>query len=435
MNAANPRWVALKVILQVVEHGRSLDDIFQSDWYQSLSLSQRDQGLAREIAFGLCRWYFTLARLLGQRLQKPLRARDRDIEIVLLIGLYQLMVMGTDPHAAVNETVKLALAQKKKWARGLVNAVLRGIVRDKVELHANAGADAYPDWMRAMVKTDWGVQAESVLLAGTRRPPMTLRVDTRQSDVETVIAKLATEGIVANRHALVETAILLETPCDVTQLPGFEQGLLSVQDAAAQLAAPILGCAPGARVLDACAAPGGKTLHLLQSVADIEVDALDSSEPRLLRLRQNLQRADRSARILVGDAAKPGDWFDGRGYDAVLADLPCSASGVLRRHPDIKLLRRESDIMSLVQQQGRMLQALWTVLKPGGKMLFSTCSIFKEENENQVSRFLQQQADATEVGLDGVEWGEPRAHGRQILSGSDNMDGFYYALFTRSASE
>ncbi len=435
MNVANPRWVALQVILQVVEHGRSLDDIFQSDWFQSLTLSQRDQGMAREIAFGLCRWYFSLSRLLRQRLQKPLRARDRDIESVLLIGLYQLLVMRTDPHAAVNETVKLALVQKKKWAKGLVNAVLRGVIRDKVELDENAGAEAYPDWMRIRVEADWGEQAQSILLAGTERPPMTLRVDTRQCDTETVIARLAADGILATRHALVDTAILLETPCDVTQLPGFEQGLLSVQDAAAQLAATCLGCAPGERVLDACAAPGGKTLHLLQSNADIEVDALDSSETRLLRLRQNLQRAGQSARILVGDAARPEDWFDGRGYDAVLADLPCSASGVLRRHPDIKLLRRESDIMPLLAQQGRMLQALWTVLKPGGRMLFSTCSIFKEENEIQVARFLQQQTDATEVSLDGAEWGEPRTHGRQILSGRDNMDGFYYALLTRSANE
>jgi 16S rRNA (cytosine967-C5)-methyltransferase len=435
MNVANPRWVALQVILQVVEHGRSLDDIFQSDWFQSLTLSQRDQGMAREIAFGLCRWYFSLSRLLRQRLQKPLRARDRDIESVLLIGLYQLLVMRTDPHAAVNETVKLALAQKKKWAKGLVNAVLRGVIRDKVELDENAGAEAYPDWMRTRVEADWGDQAKSILLAGTERPPMTLRVDTLQCDIETVIARLAADGILATRHALVDTAILLETPCDVTQLPGFEQGLLSVQDAAAQLAATILGCAPGARVLDACAAPGGKTLHLLQSNADIEVDALDSSESRLLRLRQNLERAGQSARILVGDAASPEDWFDGRAYDAVLADLPCSASGVLRRHPDIKLLRRESDIMPLLAQQGRMLQALWTVLKPGGRMLFSTCSIFKEENEIQVARFLQQQTDATEVSLEGAEWGEPRTHGRQILSGRDNMDGFYYALLSRPANE
>lgn len=435
MNVANPRWVALRVILQVVEHGRSLDDIFQSDWFQSLTLSRRDQGLVREIAFGLCRWYFSLSSLLRQRLQKPLRARDRDIETVLLIGLYQLLVMRTDSHAAVNETVKLALAQKKKWAKGLVNALLRGVIRDKIELDKNAGAEAYPDWMRARVEADWGEQAESILLAGSERPPMTLRVDTRQSDIDTLMARLAADGILATRHAFVDTAILLQTPCDVTQLPGFEQGLLSVQDAAAQLAAPCLGCAPGARVLDACAAPGGKTLHLLQSYADIEVDALDSSESRLQLLRQNLQRAGQSARIMVGDAASPRDWFDGRGYDAVLADLPCSASGVLRRHPDIKLLRRESDIMPLLAQQGRMLQALWTVVKPGGKMLFSTCSIFKEENEIQVARFLQQQSDATEVSLDGVEWGEPRVHGRQILSGTDNMDGFYYALLTRSASE
>lgn len=434
MKVANPRWVALQVIMQIVDHGRSLDDVFQSDWFQSLNLSQRDQGMAREIAFGLCRWYFSLLPLLQQRLQKPIRARDRDIEMILLIGLYQLLVMGTDSHAAVNETVKLTLLQKKKWAKGLVNAVLRGVIRDRVELAETAAAQAYPEWMRARIEADWGDQSESVLIAGSERPPMTLRVDTRQSNVDSVIETLASQGIGANQHPVVESAILLETPCDVARLPGFEQGLLSVQDAATQLAAPLLACAPGERVLDACAAPGGKTLHLLQHYEDIELDALDSSETRLLRLRQNLERAGKSARVMVGDAAKPEDWFDGRGYDAILADVPCTASGVMRRHPDIKLLRRESDIMPLLEQQARILQALWTVLKPGGKMLFSTCSIFKEENEMQVARFLQQQADATEISLQQVEWGEARIHGRQIPSGRDNMDGFYYALLSRSAN-
>lgn len=430
-NATNPRWIALQVLLQVIQQGRSLDDVFHSDWFLSLPAEKRDLALCREIAFGLCRWYFALSALLAQRLQKPLRSRDLDIEIVLLIGLYQLLVMETGAHAAVNETVKLALAQKKKWASGLVNAVLRGVLRENLALDASADARAYPQWMRDKVQADWTGQSEVILRAGNQRPPMTLRVDTRAIDVESQLSELAACGIGASRHAEVDGAIVLDSACDVAELPGFEAGKLSVQDAAAQLAAQLLDCTAGARVLDACAAPGGKTIHLLQRYPDIELDALDSSVSRLARLRQNLQRSGHSAQILVGDAAVTDDWYDGRQYDVILADVPCSASGVLRRHPDIKLLRRESDIIPLRAQQAKILDALWPVLKPGGKMLYSTCSIFKDENEVQVAEFLQRHPDALEISLQEAKWGELRPHGRQILTGNNNMDGFYYALLTR----
>ena len=433
-NAANPRWVALQVVLKVAGQGRSLDDIFQDDWFKALPMSSRDLALAREIAFGLCRWYHALLGLLAGRMQKPLRARDRDIESVLLIGLYQLLVMRTEPHAAVNETVKLVSLQKKKWASGLVNAVLRGVIRDDLRFDESSAAQAYPRWMVDRIKADWGEQANELLLAGNRRAPMTLRVDSHQCDRETMLSRLAAEEIGAHPHVAVDSALVLDEPCDVTRLPGFESGAVSVQDAAAQLAAILLECAPGMRVLDACAAPGGKSLHLLQQYPEIELDVLDNSAARLQRVRDNLDRAGLRARILEGDAAHPQDWFDGRAYDAVLADLPCSASGVLRRHPDIKLLRRESDIMPLCAQQQRILDALWSVLKPGGNMLYSTCSIFKDENERQIARFLDEHADATEIPLHHAGWGEPRPHGRQILSGRDNMDGFYYALLARSAN-
>jgi 16S rRNA (cytosine967-C5)-methyltransferase len=431
-NTANPRWIALQVMLQVVNHGRSLDDIFASNWYQSLTASQRDLALSRELVFGLCRWYYALSVLLGTRLQKPLRERDCDIEIILLLGLYQLLVLNTEAHAAVNETVKLTLSQKKPWARGLVNAVLRTVVRDKVSLDSIAQAQAYPDWVLARIHRDWGEQADQVLIEGSQRPPMTLRVDTRKARRDDIINSLAAEGIEARKHAIVTTAIELASPCDVTQLTGFAQGILSVQDAAAQIAASLLDCEPGARVLDACAAPGGKTSHLLQAYDDIQLDALDSSETRLQRVRQNLARINKSAMILVGDAADTGSWFSGNNYDCILADVPCSASGVMRRHPDIKLLRRESDIMPLLAQQRKILDALWRLLKPGGRMLYSTCSIFKDENEVQVAKFLQRHPDCTETAAPDAAWGEPRPQGRQILTGRDNMDGFYYALLTKS---
>jgi len=432
MNSSNPRWIALQVMLQVVGRGRSLDDVFADSWYQSLTATRRDLALSRELVFGLCRWYYALSALLDRRLQKPLRERDRDIEIILLLGLYQLLVIKTGAHAAVNETVKLALSRKKSWARGLVNAVLRAVIRDQVSLDSNAQAQAYPDWVLARIHRDWGEQADQLLIEGNQRPPMTLRADTRRARLDDLINVLGSDGVDAREHEIVATAIELASPCDVTQLTGFEQGILSVQDAAAQIAASLLVCAPGARVLDACAAPGGKTAHLLQAYDDIELDALDSSETRLERVQQNLLRIDKSARILVGDAANPDSWFNGNHYDCILADVPCSASGVIRRHPDIKLLRRESDIMPILAQQRKILDALWRLLKPGGRMLYSTCSIFKDENEVQMAKFLDRHPDGSEITLHDARWGERRPHGRQILTGRDNMDGFYYALVTKS---
>ncbi|MGD8838071.1 MAG: 16S rRNA (cytosine(967)-C(5))-methyltransferase RsmB [Gammaproteobacteria bacterium] len=433
MKFSNPRWVALQMLLQVVNKGRSLDEIVNGSWFRSLPASPRDLGLARELSFGYCRWCFALAKLLEGRLQKPLRERDRDIEIILSLGLYQLLVMKTEAHAAVNETVQLAVGQRKAWARGLINAVLRGVIRDGVELDRQAGSEAYPEWMRDRMERDWGEQAERLMRCGNQRPPFTLRVDTRQIGRDEMIAMLAAAGIEAQKHARVESAIELPSPCDVSEMPGFSQGLLSVQDAAAQLAATLLPCKPGARVLDACAAPGGKAMHLLQACEGLDLEVLDSNEPRLERLRQNLARINRTARIMVGDADSPRDWFDGEAYDLILADVPCSASGVLRRHPDIKLLRRESDIMPLVALQRKIVDALWQLLKPGGSMLYCTCSVFKEENELQIEEFVRRHADCVETGLEQAAWGEARPGGRQILTGSDNMDGFYYALLTREA--
>ncbi|TNF89068.1 MAG: hypothetical protein EP300_06275 [Gammaproteobacteria bacterium] len=255
-DSANPRWIALQVMLRVVNKGRSLDDIVDSDWYRSLTASARDLALSRELTFGLCRWYFALSALLATRLQKPLRERDRDIEIILLLGLYQLLVMKTEAHAAVNETVKLALAQQKSWARGLINAVLRTAIREGLELDSDLQAQAYPDWILGRVSRDWRGRAEQVLARGNDRPPMTLRVDTRQREVDTVIKNLSQSGIEARRHACVEGAIELTTACEVSRLDGFADGIVSVQDAAAQLAAGLLACEANSRILDACAAPG-----------------------------------------------------------------------------------------------------------------------------------------------------------------------------------
>ena len=431
MASPGPREIALQVMLQLFEQGRSLDHIFAGDWYRGLPGAPRDLALSRELAYGLCRWYYALSAQLALRLDKPLRKRDRDVEIMLLLGLYQLLVMRTPAHAAVNETVAMARQRRKAWAGALINAVLRGVVRDGAALDQNPAA-AYPQWMRARIEADWNEQAASVMSAGNARAPMTLRVDTRQIAREALLRQLADLEIEASPHPVVACAISLASPCGVERIPGFEAGRVSVQDAAAQLAALLLDCEPGQRVLDACAAPGGKSAHLLQRVDDLRLDALDIDAGRLDAVVQNLRRTGRDARLLHGDAAAPEDWFDGEPYDRILVDAPCTASGVVRRHPDIKLLRRESDIMALVERQRRIMDACWQLLKPGGKMLYGTCSIFRGENETQVEAFLRRHGDASEIPLQNQDWGQQRGAGRQILSGEHDMDGFYYALLWKS---
>ncbi len=428
MSAPSGRALALRVLERVLGRGRTLDDAFAEE--PATALAARDLAFSRELAFGVCRWYFALRERLVVRLKKPLRTRDRDVEIILLLGIYQLAVLGTEAHAAVNESVALVPARKQGWARSLVNAILRAVAREDRALPALEVAASYPSWMLARIRADWPADAEAVLDAGNARPPLTLRVDGTRWDRAQALAALAAEGIEARAHARVASAIELAESCDPVRLPGFADGRLSVQDAAAQLAAELLDCAAGERVLDACAAPGGKTLHLLARYPDIELDALDISAPRLERVAQNLARAGVNARLLEGDAARPETWYDGRPYAAILADLPCSASGVIRRHPDIKLLRRESDLAPLHELQMRIVAALWPLLKPGGRLLYSTCSIFRDENDRRVAALLATLPGASEVEIT-ADWGLACEHGRQILPGVEPMDGFYYALLEK----
>ncbi|MEM7563606.1 MAG: 16S rRNA (cytosine(967)-C(5))-methyltransferase RsmB [Pseudomonadota bacterium] len=431
MAAVNARLIALQVLAKVIDKGRSLDDTYHSDWFKNQPLSARDLAFSRELATGVCRWYYRLLPLLQQRMKKPLRARDQDIERVLLLGLYQILVMQTGDHAAVNETVQLTRQLKKQWASGLTNAVLRGVLRENIEWQDLPADTAYPAWMHQQIKTDWSQYSDLILDGGNQRPPMTLRVEQNRSGY---LQQLTQAGIEASEHPVVTTAIVLAEPCDVHSLPEFDSGRVSVQDASAQLAAGLLPCKPGERVLDACAAPGGKTEHLLMRYPGIQLDALDISEKRLYRVQQNLERVGRTARLVVGDAAQPNEWFEGEMYDRALLDVPCTASGVIRRHPDIRLLRRENDIMSLAGQQQKIIDAVWSLLKPGGMMLYSTCSIFKRENEKQVAALLERHTDASEIDLSSSDWGIKTQHGRQLFPGDENMDGFYYALLTKSGS-
>ncbi|MDJ0832784.1 MAG: 16S rRNA (cytosine(967)-C(5))-methyltransferase RsmB [Gammaproteobacteria bacterium] len=427
------RQAALAICLALLQQRQSLTALLATHTKRLANAQER--ALCSELCYGFCRYYFVLRRELAKRLSKPLKSRDRDIEVILLLGLYQLRFTRIGDHAAVNETVNLIARRKKAWARGLVNAVLRSYQREVIEperdtissLSGEEQALAYPEWIRAKIRQDWPEQADSIYRAGNQRPPMVLRVDLERLSREEYRQLLAGQGIDSRPHPQVASALQLAAAVEVESLPGFAEGWVSVQDAAAQLAAVLLQAERGMRVLDACAAPGGKTLHILQHNPGVELIALDKDAERLPRVAQNLQRAGVEAQLICADAANTDDWFDGAMFDRILLDAPCSASGIMRRHPDIRLLREAEDVPALVQQQQRLLTAMWQLLKPGGQLLYSTCSLFKDENEAQVEHFLQNCGNGVELPLNHVQWGIERPLGRQVLPGQLDMDGFYYA--------
>ena len=415
----------------VLRDGKSLDVASEIILSDSAECDARDLPLYQEIIRGTCRWFLALRLIITPYLRKPFKAKDLNLEIILIMGLYQILLMRIDDHAAVNESVKLVHQLKKDWARGLVNAVLRQVIRDGIKIEPTQYLASYPEWMQKKFALDWPQHFRDIAQAGNERASLTLRVDLHRNSAAAIVDILGQQGINATRHEVVDSAITLEKPCDVTKLEVFNAGLVSVQDAAAQLAAEILDCKSGMRVLDACAAPGGKTAHLLQYSDDLDMIALDQDASRLKRVEQNLQRVGRQAQLVCGDAANPAAWYDGEKFDRILADVPCSGSGVMRRHPDIKLLRRDSDIPQLVSQQKKILSALWCLLKPGGLLLYSTCSIFKDENERQIEWFVENHDNCTEKSLKSVQWGQECSFGRQIFPGDHNMDGFFYACLQK----
>lgn len=407
-------------------------------------LTRRDEGdeegfaLLQEIVFGTCRWFHQLDAILKLLLDKPLKTKDADLHGLLLIGLYQLQHLRVPEYAVVNETVAATKVLGKGWARGLVNAVLRNFLREQTDLIAKAaesleGQYAHPRWLIKTLQQDWPEQWPRILEQNNQRPPMTLRVNTRRMARDAYLQALKNAGLDATAGTLTDSAVYLDKPCSVDRLPEFDAGLVSVQDEASQVIPSLLDLADGQRILDACAAPGGKTCHLLESgYAFSGLVALDNDERRLERLRQNLDRLHLEAEVVCADATATQSWWDGTPFDRILLDAPCSATGIIRRHPDIKLLRRSTDIPKLQALQLLLLQRLWACLKPGGLLLYSTCSVLRAENSQTVATFLKTQGDAKHERIDG-QWGVECAFGRQLLPDSAGNDGFYFARIRKPA--
>ncbi|QAU24704.1 16S rRNA (cytosine(967)-C(5))-methyltransferase RsmB [Dyella sp. M7H15-1] len=394
----------------------------------------RDRALLMALLSDGARWWLRFDTALDRLLDKPLRHKEPEVHALLVLGLVQLEVLQLQDYAAVAATVEAARALNRPRLAGLVNAILRRWQRERVDLLAALDAKvqtryALPPWLVKAIATDWPEQHEAVLADSNREPPLMLRANRRRTMRDALIELLRAAGYTADSHPWLPDGIVLPHSSDVTRMPGFAEGLFAVQDGAAQVAAEVADVQGGQRVLDACAAPGGKACHLLER-ADIALTALEFDATRATRIRQNLDRLGLQADIRMGDAGAPADWWDGEPFDRILIDAPCSATGVLRRRPDVRLHRRASDIEALVVQQQRILAALWPLLAPGGRLVYITCSLLRAENEAVIEHFLAGRDDARVIALQ-LPTGQAAAVGWQILPGDGDLDGMYYAVLER----
>ena len=406
----------------------------------------RDRALLAASVFAASRWWLRLSAALDRLMDKPLPTKAREIRALLVLGCAQVAVLDMPDYAVVAASVEAARALGQPGFAGLVNAVLRRFARERATLDAALDADAvtrhaHPRWLIDAIERDWPDARDAILDANNHEAPLTLRANRGRAAREELLARFAEAGVQASAHADLSDAIVLAHSQDVTRLPGFDEGAFSVQDGSAQAVADALDVRGGQRVLDACAAPGGKASHLLERAAadgaaaegaEVELVALDSDASRLDRVRENFARLGVHGQILVGDAADPSAWWDGRPFERILVDAPCSATGIVRRQPDIKLHRRAGDIAALAQTQARILDALWPLLAPRGRLLYATCSILRAENEAVLAGFLAAHDDARALPLD-ARFGHAAGAGRQRLPGEGGMDGFYYGLLEKTA--
>lgn len=427
--AVTPRSAAALAVTAVLA-GRSLDDVLPA---ADADLAPGDRGLLRALTYGVLREHLFLAAIASKMLKAPL-TEEPLVAALIEVGLFQLRSMRVSPHAAVSETVDACEILGHPQRRALVNALLRRYQRDGRALEMAAAEDpsrrySYPTWMVDAVRCDWPDNWEQVLAGGNEQGPLTLRVNRRRIARADYAIKLRAAGLEFREVPGAADALILHSAVPVERLPGFAEGEVSVQDASAQLAADLLQLAPGLSVLDACCAPGGKTVHALER-ADVRMLALDSDAARLDRVQENLSRLGLSAELLAHDAGRLADRWNGALFDRILLDAPCSGTGVIRRHPDIKWLRRFDDIPRMAAEQLRLLTALWPLLAPGGRLVYATCSILAAEGEDVVRSFFLAQADAKHEPIE-ADWGEARRFGRRLAPGAD-FDGFYYACLRKT---
>lgn len=412
----------------VVFRGRSLDDALA---HCPEGMAAPDRALTTLLAYGTLRHYRWLGALLAPRLKKKPQPL---LDALLHVGLYQLELTRIPPHAAVHATVAATAGLQLAKARGMVNAILRGHQRAPVALADASPAviHSYPDWLAGRITVDWGTAAADVLAAGNERAPMHVRVNQRRGTRQAFSQRCADEGLETTPMYCCSDGLTLTEAVATERLPGFSEGDVSIQDGAAQLAADLVAPENGDRVLDACAAPGNKTAHLLER-ADIDLTALDVSAGRLETLQATLHRLGLSATTRVADAGQPDAWWDGVPFDRILLDAPCSGTGVIRRHPDIKWLRRVQDITAASDRQQQLLAALWPLLVPGGRLVYATCSILRAEGEDRIRQFLAETPDARHEEI-RARWGEAASLGRRIAPGQHGFDGFYYVVLERTNS-
>lgn len=434
-DSINVRALAAKVLAPLLrQHGSlssHLPDALQH-------CPEQDRALLQQLCFGTMRELFRLEVIADSLLKKPFQDRDYELQALLLIGLWQLRHSRIPAHAALNETVDATSALNHDWARKLINAVLRRYQREAGQLEAGFADNPqfhwnHPQWMISKLEHNWPEHWQGILAANDQQAPMTLRVNKRQLTLESAQNKLQGAEIPAQQGHFSDTALVLEHAVDVRRIPGFDQGWFSVQDEAAQLSAGLLDARAGQRVLDACAAPGGKLCHLLEATPGLQdVVAVELEPARAQRITDNLMRLglELECRLLTADATSQ-DWWDRQPFDRILIDAPCSGTGVIRRHPDIKLLRRGEDINALAQVQLSILSNLWPMLAPGGRLVYATCSVFSQENERIIERFIKQHPDACHVPIN-ASWGISRPYGRQLFPQPGSHDGFYYAVLTKT---
>ncbi|WP_428982059.1 16S rRNA (cytosine(967)-C(5))-methyltransferase RsmB [Mannheimia indoligenes] len=432
--ALSSRAVSATIILQVLDQGKSLSTLIPEAQKQ---LDPKDLPLVQEITFGVCRVLPRLESIIKLLVEKPLKGKTRLVHCLLLVGLYQLLYMRVPAHAAVDEVVNATKSLKLDSFRALTNGVLRRFLREQDEILAKVDKHwqtLHPEWLVNKLKKVYPNWRE-IVEANNQRPPMWIRVNQQHIKAKDyavllgdVVAKNSANLTACSPHC----ALLLDKPVSVNQLHNFEQGWATVQDAHAQWSAELLGAENGETILDACAAPGGKTTHILEKAPNAKVIALDIEESRLNRVRENLVRLQQSATVICGDASKPQEWLDDDVmFDRILLDAPCSATGVIRRHPDIKWLRQESDIPELAQLQGNILRVLWDRLKPNGILLYATCSVLPEENSEQIQRFVQETPNAKLVEMD---FNGEKVLEKQFFPHQNGGDGFFYAKLQKVAN-